>query len=127
MKRGKLILEREDEVLYELGQKLGVTKETEISEVDVTDQQLYGQFVRLELAIEQLESSLAFCHDLKCYMTPPDNFKNLPNPVWNDFVSIPLDDVFVALCQAPEIGLGNIEHFYYDFYSNVHQVLAHGK
>merc|ERR1711935_28021 len=122
--RGAIILEREAEQLEALRVKLGINDTQQTEDItDVTDQQIFGQYVRLELAIEQLESALAFCANLKCYMTPPDTFNLLPNPINADFVPIPLDDLFVALCQAPE--LGNIEHYYFNFYSQVHHILAH--
>merc|ERR1711892_1100763 len=122
--RGAVILEREAEQLEALRLKLGINDTRQTEDItDVTDQQIFGQYVRLELAIEQLESASAFCANLKCYMTPPDTFNLLPNPINADFMPTPLDDLFVALCQAPE--LGNIEHYYFNFYSHVHHILAH--
>ena len=125
--RGEEILEREEENLYDLREQLGISSTVsseDLEPMDVVDKELFGQFMRLELAMEQLDSAIDFAEGVKCYMTPAGNFKELPNPIDHDFLEITADDIFVALCQGPTVGVSNIAHHYSNFYSNIHKILT---
>ena len=125
--RGEEILEREEENLYDLRQQLGISSTAsseDIETMDVVDKEVLGQFMRLELAMEQLDSAIDFADGVKCYMTPAGNYKDLPNPISNDFLEITADDIFVALCQGPTLGVSNIAHHYSNFYSNIHKIMT---
>jgi hypothetical protein len=71
----------------------------------LADAALMNKLNRLELAVNQLDSAIAFAENMSVYLTPPDNFHALPWPVrvnkYQDLYKADLADVFVALCHCP--------------------------